>query len=310
MGDPAAPDAMLSHYREIAREQLRDPRKRARHLVRHAVLDSLSAAEGLIGSVDRHLARPRIHFLYLHHVLLDEEAQFRALLRRLAERHTFLSYSDAVERLGQGVIDRPYIAFSFDDGMRNSLRAAELLGEVGATACFFICTSMVEETRFARIREFSATELHIPPAPFLTWNDCELLIRQGHEIGNHSARHKTLRDVSPQELQDDVAGSLELLRARLGDVKHFAWPRGRFSHMSADAAREVFRAGHVSCASAERGAHVAAARGRSLCIRRDHVVAHWPVRHSLWFLARSSKRATAANNDWPPGWLPRIEEGA
>jgi peptidoglycan/xylan/chitin deacetylase (PgdA/CDA1 family) len=160
----------------------------------------------------------------------------------------------------------------------------------------------------ASIDEFCRVELEIPPTEFLSWDEMELLLGRGHEIGNHSARHRTLRDLSPAQLEDDVAGGRERLRGRLGNtVQHFAWPRGRFFHMSAAAVDVVFRSGHASCASAERGCHVAPPdRRESLCIRREHIVGRWPISHSIYFMARSAASATEATNHWPDSLAPLL----
>ncbi|MDP9192668.1 MAG: polysaccharide deacetylase family protein [Acidobacteriota bacterium] len=290
-------------WREIEKWRLKDRVSRARNLARATAIATLFGADSLTGRVDRALARPRVHLLYLHHVLADEEQPFRDLLTRLQRQHTFISHSEGLERIRQGQIERPYVAFSVDDGLRNGLRVAAILEEFGASACFFVCTSMMDERRPERIRDFCAEELSLPPMDFLTWDDCEELLRRGHEIGNHSSHHKTLRGLPVSQLEEYVGGALMSLRARLGDIRHFAWPRGRFDYMSAEAAAMVHRAGHQSCSSAERGAHVVAGEGPELCLRRDHVIAGWPLEHVLWFMARSSRRASTLDNAWPEGWF-------
>lgn len=269
-------------------------------LARSVALSSL-AAIGRVTGLDNNLRRPRVHFLYLHLVPGGEEQNFRRLLTALAAHHTFISYSDAVSRILSGNVDRPYIAFSVDDGIRNGLRLSELLDEFGAKACFFVCDRIPDIASQSDIARFCRTELEIPPTDFLSWADMERLIRRGHEIGNHSARHRRLSDLSGDQLEDDIAGGLARLKSRLGGtVRHFAWPYGRFVHMSADAAAVVFRSGHASCASAERGCHIARPLNReSLCIRREHIVSRWPVSHSLYFLARSAASADEASNHWP-----------
>lgn len=300
-------ESFVADYAEIRRHQYRHPRQIARQVMRHAVLDGLSLVDRFASQA---LSRPRVQILYLHFVLRDEEQRFRELIERLLRTHTFISYSDAVSRVLSGSIDKPYVALTFDDGLRNCLRAAEILRENGISACFFVCDSMADERRYDVIRDFCGRELSMPAADFLTWADMERLLATGHEIGNHSRRHKTLAALPHAQLEDDVAASLASLRRRLGAVEHFAWPRGRWHHFSAEAAAAVFRAGHASCASAERGAHLAAAprTAHEVCLRRDHVIAAWPVRHSMHFVMNNSRRATAANGQWPEGWLPRIVE--
>src|SRR5262245_12142113 len=271
-----------------------------RNLARSVALSGL-AALGRWTGLDANLKRPRVHFLYLHFVPGGEEENFRRLLTTLSKDHQFISYSDAVARVYSGAIDRPYVTFSVDDGIRNGLRLAEILDDFGAKACFFVCDRIPEIKSQAELEAFCRLELEIPSTDFLSWEDMEQLLQRGHEIGNHSARHRTLSELSGDQLEDAIAGGLIRLRSRLGDaVRHFAWPRGRFFHMSRDAAAIVFRSGHASCASAERGCHVAKPLSHEgLCIRREHIVSGWPLSHSLYFIARSASMADEASNRWP-----------
>jgi len=291
-------------YHGVRKFQERSAKAVARRLVRHAVVDAFSVADRLAYG-DEPLRRNRVQFLYLHFVMADEEAGFRRLIELLSRDHTFVTYSEAIRLVQNGNIDKPYLAVSFDDGLRNCLRAAGILEEYGVSACFFVCDSMAEETRDERITEFCSRELSIPPADFLSWSDMEHLIESGHEIGNHTRAHKTLRGLGGGELQDAVYESLTALRSRLGDdVRHFAWPRGRFFHVDPATTSAVFDAGHESCASAERGCHVAGppCTPEEVCIRRDHVIAAWPLRHTIHFLRRNSMRAGADSSLWPPEW--------
>jgi peptidoglycan/xylan/chitin deacetylase (PgdA/CDA1 family) len=248
------------------------------------------------------LGRPRVHFLYLHHVLRDEAANFRELLRILGQTHEFISYTSAADRVRSGAIDKPYITISIDDGIKNNLDAADMLDEFGAKCCFFICPSMAyNPTREAKER-FCREQISLPATDFLSWSDMEALKKRGHEIGNHTRSHFTLSSIkSRSELEHEIGGSRDEIVKRLGDVSHFAWPRGTFGHMSPEAKEIVFATGHKTCASAVRGAHVEnATSDAALCIRRDHILGAWPVKHSLYFIAKSARRATAGDNDY--GW--------
>jgi peptidoglycan/xylan/chitin deacetylase (PgdA/CDA1 family) len=267
-----------------------------RRFLRSQALDVISAF-----SREGALERPRVQILMLHHVLADEERSFRALLERLLQKHTFLSYSDAVARVISGNIDRPYISVTFDDGLRNHLRAAEILRNYDISGCFFVCERMLNRRPDAEVAAYCARELGLPPVELLSWSDVEGLAAAGHEIGNHGRRHRVLASLTAGELADEIGGALHSLRRRLGKVEHFAWPRGWANAFSAAAAGEVFRAGHRSCASGIRGCHVsgAAREPRDVCLRRDHVIAADPLRHTTYFLAKNSLRATDATRDWP-----------
>jgi peptidoglycan/xylan/chitin deacetylase (PgdA/CDA1 family) len=272
-------------------ESLRRPGLRDR--LRSRLLDVLSLQQPDLG-------RPRVHFLYLHHVLRDEAANFRELLKTLSRTHEFISHTSAADKIRSGAIDKPYISFSIDDGIKNCLDAADMLDEFGAKCCFFICPSMADNpSREARER-FCKEQISLPATDFLNWSDMEALKKRGHEIGNHTRSHFTLSSIkSRAELEQEIGGSRDEIAKRLGDVPHFAWPRGTFGHMSPEAKEIVFATGHKTCASAVRGAHVAnAASDAELCIRRDHILGAWPVRHSLYFIGKSAGRASASDNNY------------
>jgi peptidoglycan/xylan/chitin deacetylase (PgdA/CDA1 family) len=277
----------------------------ARDLVRHGALSFLATVYKATGLMSSGLARNRIQFLYLHYLFEEGRSSFRKLLTRLSVDHNFISYSEAVDRIVQGKIDRPYVTISFDDGLKDSLIAAELLNEFGIKACFFTCVSMIGETDSWRIKEFCLRRLNMPPSEFLSWDDLGTLLKAGHEIGSHTMTHPNLAKLSEQETEAEIAGSFEVLTRELGQVKHFAWPYGHFSDFNPIAAKMVFQSGFKSCASAERGCHVTQASNgeSSLCIRRDNTVAKWPVDHLLYLMARNSQSASWQTNQWPEPWI-------
>jgi hypothetical protein len=268
----------------------------ARKALRHAALSIMARGWRSLGNMNYWLRQNRIQFLYLHHLFPEDEAGFRRLLTYLSRTHQLISYSEALRRLRSGPIDRPYICLSFDDGLRQNLRAAAILHEFGVTGCFFICPGLVGENDPAKLKEICATRFLMPPTELLSWADVEALARAGHEIGSHTMTHRVLAQLSPQEIAEEVGQSYYVLTGRLSAVQHFAWPEGRYLHFSKTAAYIVAGIGFQSCASAERGCHLTplTASADAPCLRRDYISAHWPLEHSLYFLARNSQRATAS----------------
>jgi peptidoglycan/xylan/chitin deacetylase (PgdA/CDA1 family) len=266
---------------------------RAREVFREVALSIAAGGQSLWGRVASDLARPRVQILYLHHVFDDETGGFRRLLETLGSRgQRFCSYSEALERIWNGRIDAPYVALTFDDGLRSCLQAAEVMREFGIPGCFFVCPSIPEERNLDVLARFCREKLHKPPLEFLSWNDLERLRTNGHEIGSHTRTHSNLASLAPSQMEDEIGNSRRELIRRLGEARHFSWPYGRFHHFSEAARAAVFNAGYESCASAERGCHVRATTPRELLVRRDLVVARWPVRHVLYFLARNSRCAS------------------
>jgi peptidoglycan/xylan/chitin deacetylase (PgdA/CDA1 family) len=276
-----------------------------RNKVRDLAVSTLAMISRLNGTWTSALHRPRVQILTLHHLFPDEEQGLRRVLNTLLQTHTFISYSEAVSRIVSGNIDAPCLAFTVDDGLKSCRNASRVLREFGISACFFVCTTVIGMTDYAKISEFCRRRLFIPPSEFMSWDDLEELKSDGHEIGSHSLTHPDFSTLTLVQVENEIVGSRDQLRQRLGSASHFAWPFGQFGSFSASAAEMLFAAGFESCASGERGCHLG---GRSLdpadvCIRRDQVLPNWPLDHIHYFLARNSGSASPANSRWPAGWI-------
>jgi len=281
----------------------------ARTVARQLALHGLSGFYRLAGRMN-YLTRNRVQFIYLHHLFPEEEAGFRRLLSELSRRHTLISFSEAVDRVKSGNIDKPYVCFSFDDGFKQCLRAGEILNEFGIAGCFFICPSYVGETDWRKLQEICETRFAMPAMELLSWDDVERMLELGQEIGSHTMNHNVLSRISGQQVEDEVIGSREFFFQRLGGVRHFAWPEGRYMHFSPVAARIVSESGYDSCSSAERGCHVTKPDMHNFCLRRDYISAQWPLSHAMYFLAKNSMTALPGDNGWPLEWVEKIAEPA
>jgi len=272
-----------------------------RGFLRNQVLDILSFFN-TSSRIEEAFRKPRIHFLYIHHVFQDEENQFRKLLAVLAKSHVFISYSEAVDRILKGEIDRPYMVFSSDDGLKNNLRAVQILNEFGAKACFFINPDIIGENNPDKIKKFCDQQLMFPLVEFMDWKDVENVLKAGHEIGAHTMNHINIADASKEIIEEDMQKSHAFLLKNCGKADHFAFPYGRFFHFNEMGRKACFEAGFISCASAERGAHVASLGSilpEKLLIRRDHLALGWEMSHLLYFITKSAKSAKPANNYFP-----------
>lgn len=248
-------------------------------------------------------SKNRVQFIYFHHLLNDEISGFREIISYIKSKYSVVSYSEAVRRVLEGPIMEPTICISFDDGLKSCLRAARILHDNNISACFFVCPRFVTRRSDAARVKYSS-RLNLPKCEFLSWEDIEEMLEMGHEIGGHTLSHQDLSTLSLQELTKEISGSYEILESRVGPPLHFAWPYGRFNHFTERAARLVFDAGYVSCASAERGCHARVHReSRSgLCIRRDVLVAGRPLFETKFFLALNALFSNRQENNWPDEW--------
>lgn len=273
-------------------------RRSARQVARYVALDALALRDRMDPRARQDCTGPHVHLLYLHTVPPHELDGLRNLLSSVSRDHRLVSYSEAVEQVLSGPSES-LVALSFDDGFASNMLAAGVVEEFDTSACFFVPTGFVGCTDVAAARAYFGTSAGVDE-PALTWADLEELLGRGHEIGNHTVSHRVLSRLSPHEAQAEIDVAGEVLASRLGQGHHFAWPLGRFEHFTGPGARAVFDSGHLSCASAERGAHAGPPDSPAPCLRRDHVMTSWPLRHSLHFVQDAYRRPT--DGAWPDAW--------
>lgn len=274
--------------------------KGPKYYLRNVALDGLSLIGG-DGLLER-FKQPRVHFLYFHHIFQDEKVPFKQLVAKLSKTHTFISHSEAVNRLVEGNVDKPYISWSSDDGLKSNLDAAEVLDEFGASCCFFINPSTIGLKDFDQIKDFCLEKLDMPPTEFMTWNDIEVLLKNGHEIGSHTMYHHAVVDMAIEDFKNDLKESKQIIEEKCGPIHHFAYPFGKFQYFSQAAFDAVFEMGYSSCSTAVRGSHYTNEKGidrNQLFIRRDQIIAAWKASHIDYFISQSVKKMQPQNNLTP-----------
>jgi peptidoglycan/xylan/chitin deacetylase (PgdA/CDA1 family) len=283
-------------------KDIKDSKKlNLRSSLRELTLNGLSFWDQFISN-DKTPEKPRIQFLYFHHVFKDEEKNLDNLLKILSKKYVFLSYSEAINKILKNEIDKPYIVFSSDDGLKNNLAAARILDRYDAKACFFINPTIINEKDFSKIKNFCTTQLRFPTVEFLSWEEVNLLQSMGHEIGSHTMNHINIADSNEALIRDEMQTSFDVIQEKCGPVKHFAFPYGRFFHFNRIGNKICFEVGYESCASAERGCHVnntKTLKREELFIRRDQVVFDWNPKHIQYFISRNSMLANIQNSFSP-----------
>jgi peptidoglycan/xylan/chitin deacetylase (PgdA/CDA1 family) len=246
-----------------------------------------AARRGALAALSRvRRTRPRgVRIVHYHFVFDDELRPFERQLQWFRSAFEPVSLTEAVRRLKRGDVGGDELVITFDDGFRNQANAASLLDEAGFAACFFVITGLVDMP-LARVASFCRDTLHLPRGVEpLGWEEIAALASGGHEIGSHTRTHRELTTLPRDELVVELEESKRELESRLTrPVAHVSAPYGdaaRFSRAVSDAARDV---GYASCAMAQRGINV---RGTDVfALRRDHLVAGWPLRDVRYFLSR------------------------
>lgn len=196
-----------------------------RSFVRSKILDIL----GLFSS-----PAVGIHILNGHRILNEYESPetFRILLQALSKKVEFIRFEKAVSMIMETAkVDKPIIAFSFDDGFSECYtHFAPVLEEFGVNAAFFINPNFVEgDAKY--IKNFTNNVVLTPNKLPMSWEEIADLDKRGHIIGAHTMDHYMINDNDKKELEYQIANCKFVIEDRLGKkCDYFAFPYGRLEH--------------------------------------------------------------------------------
>lgn len=185
---------------------------------------------GFFRGIDIFLPRRRnklVIFSY-HSVAKDnwrfsvDPEMFRMQIEHLLSEYQPLSLSESKEFLcGERVLDAPSFVLTFDDGYRDILGVKDFLAERGIRPAFFVLSDSerIDFKELGTRREFLSDE------------DIRSLVRDGWEVGCHSATHGDFWGMHSEEIRKETIGAKKTLEERLGvPVRFFAYPRGRYTN--------------------------------------------------------------------------------
>jgi peptidoglycan/xylan/chitin deacetylase (PgdA/CDA1 family) len=138
------------------------------------------------------------------------------------EEKVWLSIA-TLEKLLDEVRTRRNLRITVDDG--NSSDAQILLWELGRrrlTAAFFVVAGRLNQDAF------------------LSTEDVEAILRAGHALGSHGMRHRPLRGLDPQALEDELSKAREVLESIGGKpITELSCPFGSYDRRVLSRAREL-----------------------------------------------------------------------
>ena len=121
------------------------------------------------------------------------------------------------------------IAMTFDDVRDGSFQLAMEAGNrFGMASLFFPVPAFLDGAAIPAVERYS---------DFLSWDQLGQLIAAGHVVGSHGLTHRPLDELTPQELEKELAGSKARIESRLGNsVTTLSLPHGRTSRCVCEAA--------------------------------------------------------------------------
>ena len=172
---------------------------------------------------------------------------FERQMRTLARRRRVLALDEFVAlRRTHRLPPARSLVITFDDGYQDTRElASPVLARLQLPATLFLVSTRVGE---GVVWEGDG---ELARRPLVSWEDVDDLRENGFEIGAHTRTHPILTELSPNELNGEIAGSRADLAERLGAPPHaFAYPHGKWNEAAAEAAR---RAGFSSAVTVRAG---------------------------------------------------------
>jgi peptidoglycan/xylan/chitin deacetylase (PgdA/CDA1 family) len=152
-------------------------------------------------------------------------ADFRRQLDWLSDNREVVDLGEALVRWEEPGAER-LVVLTFDDGYRDNFTTAfPLLSELGLPFTLYLATESIE------------TGVPLGPAlkaEPLSWDQIATMLESGLvTVGAHTHRHLDLRQLTTDEVEDELGTSDDLIEKRLGiRPAHFAYPWGFWSPSS------------------------------------------------------------------------------
>ena len=155
--------------------------------------------------------------------------QFRNQIEQALEAGYRFVPAREIVKTGGGPKD---LAITFDDGLRSVMtQAAPILKEYNIPWTVFV------------VSEWTDGNTHQPEGTFMTWDEIDQVMKDGADVGGHSATHPQFQTIDRAQMIDELAGSRDLFQKRIGYAPDtFAIPYGQSINWTPEAhkiAREV-----------------------------------------------------------------------
>ena len=188
--------------------------------------------------------------LNLHSTPKQFEGNFTNILKFLKKNFNIIGPESLID-FSSGLLktEKPSLLFTFDDGLKNNLRAAKILEENGIAALFFVVPDFVNASENKQGKNYYLQNIRPIVNPkfdkeledfeSMNWEEIQKLAKSGHSIGSHSMSHRLSINSTEDELLLEIVKSKEEIERKTNlSVIHFCSPNNTAISVS-DRAKEL-----------------------------------------------------------------------
>jgi len=168
----------------------------------------------------------------------DAFAQQMSWLAKMKIRGVSLRQAVAY-RKSHGVWPTGAVAVTFDDGFANFFKhALSALDRHGFSATVYVVTGHV-----GKQNDWAPPPGDLGAQPMLSWDQIKQLDQAGIEIGAHTVSHPDLRQLTQDQVREEIVTSKQSIEQALGKkADTFAYPYGLYGPAAAGVAKQAFQA--------------------------------------------------------------------
>jgi peptidoglycan/xylan/chitin deacetylase (PgdA/CDA1 family) len=269
----------------------------------------VNAAKSLLGrweslSVGLNYDPDELIVLCMHSTPANRMDDFARLVDWLTQRFRPVQPSETEAYFNGAPLKGPGILFTFDDGLKNNLHAAQVLEEKGIRAYFFLVPDFIRAGDgrayyLQNIRPLVQKGIDHVEEDFtpMSPDDIRQLIDRGHAIGSHTMTHLLRAETVDDALTNEIVNSREVLEEMFGvDVRSFCSPISTDISVSAKG-KSLIDKNYTLHFTTFPGLN-AEERNPRLVLRRN-IEVHWPMGKIMFALGkRDLPRWTRKINDW------------
>jgi peptidoglycan/xylan/chitin deacetylase (PgdA/CDA1 family) len=192
--------------------------------MKQAIVKSVKAVFGMLEYSLRpwKYAADELLVLCMHSTPLERRNQFEHLLDFLFKHFKPLQPNQLNDYFDGRLKNGPYVLFTFDDGLKNNLMAAELLEIRNARAVFFVVPDFIRasdsKTYYrTNIRQNIDSTVDHETEDFMAMDesDLKLLLSRGHSVESHTMSHLLRATNALNDIEREVVQSKQWISQTL-----------------------------------------------------------------------------------------------